>query len=109
MYMCMYMCMLILLNTSLGSITGQLQVGPMLYTLGIYIPHTHTIHIYIYIPHTTYHIHIYSFLCSAVLGVLCKRGNCFWMPSIKYLGNFLIFLLKDCNMFFSSTVLKFVS
>ena len=45
--------------TSLGSITGQLQVGPMPYTLGIYIPHTHTIHIYIYIPHTTYHIHIY--------------------------------------------------
>ena len=31
----------------------------MPYTLGIYIPHTHTIHIYIYIPHTTYHIHIY--------------------------------------------------
>merc|ERR1712208_35327 len=28
--------------TSLGSITGQLQVGPMLYTLPYHIPHTTT-------------------------------------------------------------------
>merc|ERR1712082_153321 len=31
-----------------------------------------------------------SCLCSAVLGVPCKNGNFFWMPSIKSLGNFLI-------------------
>merc|ERR1712126_415495 len=28
-----------------------------------------------------------SFPCSAVLGVPCKNGNSFWMPSIKFLGN----------------------
>merc|ERR1712041_22783 len=48
-----------------------------------------------------------SFLCSAVLGVLCKNGNFFWMPSIKSLGNFLILLLKDFNILFSSSVLNF--
>merc|ERR1712034_181457 len=48
-----------------------------------------------------------SCLCSAVLGVLCKNGNFFWMPSIKSLGNFLILLLKDFNFFFSSSVLNF--
>merc|ERR1712089_11913 len=48
-----------------------------------------------------------SCLCSAVLGVLCKNGNFFWMPSIKSLGNFLILLLKDFNIFFSSSVLNF--
>merc|ERR1711873_307908 len=35
-----------------------------------------------------------SFLCSAVLGVLCKKGNFFLMPSIKSVGNFLILLVK---------------
>merc|ERR1712240_158573 len=48
-----------------------------------------------------------SFLCSPVLGLLCKNGNFFWMPSIKFLGNFLIWLLKDFNFFFSSSVLNF--
>merc|ERR1712243_58707 len=48
-----------------------------------------------------------SFLCSAVLGVLCKNGNFFLMSSIKSLGNFLILLLKDFNFIFSSSVLNF--
>ena len=34
-----------------------------------------------------------SFLCSAVLGFLCKDGNLFFISAIKSLGNFLIFLL----------------
>merc|ERR1712240_851548 len=48
-----------------------------------------------------------SFLCSAVLRVLCKNGNFFWMPSIKFVGKYLIWLLKDFNFFFSSSVLNF--
>merc|ERR1712101_100141 len=50
---------------------------------------------------------ICSFLCSAVLGFLCKNGRLFLISAIKSLGNFLILLTKHFSILFSSPVLNF--
>merc|ERR1711895_12214 len=50
---------------------------------------------------------ICSFLCSAVLGFLCKNGHLFLISAIKSLGNFLILLNKNLNILLSSSVLNF--
>merc|ERR1712163_75919 len=50
-----------------------------------------------------------SFLCSAVLGFLCKDGNLFLISAIKSLGNFIInlfFFQQNRIDFFFCTILK---